>query len=268
VIESGRISTYELTKIKRQNPGDIVLNCHRIKAGFDIECSNTDDSDCIFVECESESEIARTIEDIVYDRLPTWQPLVERVGHEIDPLRDIQIITALRMRTSLSCKALNERCQARGSAPQRAGWSLRVGDKVIQTRNDYNLGLINGDIGFVQDFGRDEDGDYVLVEFGDDADARNVRIGLTGNCLDLAYAVTCHKYQGSEAPIVVIPIHRRLGPIITQRNWLYTAISRAQALCVLVGQRREIAAIVGRNKEARRYTGLARAMADRSGPGE
>ena len=85
---------------------------------------------------------------------------------------------------------------------------------------------------------------------------RIVELPLFDNELELAYTVTCHKYQGSEAPIIVIPIHRAFGPFLMQRNWLYTAVSRAQRVCILVGQREELPKIIGRNQQQRRFTRL------------
>ena len=87
--------------------------------------------------------------------------------------------------------------------------------------------------------------------------SRTVSLPLQRNELELAYAITCHKFQGSEARIVVIPIHRAFGPRVCQRNWLYTGISRAKEVCVLVGQRDEITRIIGRDRQQRRFTRLA-----------
>jgi len=83
-----------------------------------------------------------------------------------------------------------------------------------------------------------------------------VELPLHENDLDLAYAITCHKFQGSEARIIVVPLHPSFGPLIMQRNWLYTAVSRAREVCVLVGHREEVPQIIRRNHQQRRFTRL------------
>ena len=90
--------------------------------------------------------------------------------------------------------------------------------------------------------------------------ARTVQLPLYENDLELAYALTCHKFQGSEAQIIVVPVHKSFGPLIMQRNWLYTALSRAREVCIVVGQREQIPLIIRRNRQQRRYTGLAEAL--------
>jgi len=244
-IASGVIPTTELTIIKRQDEGLIIRNCHRIKNGEDILLGNSSARDFFVLKRESEEQIQEAILELVSRRCPT--------AYQADPLRDIQVITPLREKTALSCKALNEAFQKRlNPQPSIDGSRLKAGDKVIQTKNRYDLDLINGDIGYISEI--DAQARALTVVF--ENPERIVDLPLFENELELAYAVTCHKYQGSEAPIIVIPIHRAFGPFLMQRNWLYTAVSRAQRVCILVGQREEIPKIIGRNQQQRRFTRL------------
>jgi exodeoxyribonuclease V alpha subunit len=248
MIHSGEVPSVELTEIKRQDAGLIIRNCHRIKDGTDILLPRDgEESDFAFVELEDPDEIQDLIVELVTSVLPA--------DFRADPLRDIQVITALRERSELSCKALNERLQEHFTGErQHEVVQFNPGDKVIQTRNDYAAQLINGDIGFVFDVDYKE---QTLDARFDNPD-REVTVDAVSNNLQLAYAITGHKFQGSENRIIVIPIHPCLGPMITQRNWLYTAVSRAQEMCVLVGVREEIVDIIDRNKQVRRVTGLQR----------
>ncbi len=246
MIQSGLIPCTELTIIKRQDEGLIIKNCHHIKNGQDIELDNSAAKDFFFMQREDEIDIQETVLELISNRLPK--------SYKADPLRDIQIITPLREKTELSCKALNELCQAKlNPNPKPDNCSFKVGDKVIQTKNDYEKEIVNGDIGYIKTIDK---GDKLIgVEF--ENPTRLISIPLYGNDLELAYACTCHRLQGSEAPIVIIPIHRCFGTLIMQRNWIYTAISRAKKVCILVGQVEEIPKIIRRNQQQKRFTNLA-----------
>jgi len=245
LIASGAIPSTELTIIKRQDEGLIIRNCHRIKNGQDIELGNSTARDFFFLKREDEEALQETILDLVSRRFPE--------SYKADPLKEVQVITPLREKTALSCKALNDLFQQRlNPSPKIDGVRLKVGDKVIQTKNQYDLDIINGDIGYVRDIDVRERTITVAFENPD----RVVQLPLHQNDLELAYAITCHKFQGSEARIIVVPIHRSFGPLIMQRQWLYTAVSRAREVCVLVGQREEIPKIIQRNAPQRRHTRL------------
>jgi exodeoxyribonuclease V alpha subunit len=245
LIASGAIPSTELTIIKRQDEGLIIRNCHRIKNGEDIELGNSTARDFFFLKREDEESLQETILELVSRRFPE--------SYKADPLKEVQVITPLREKTALSCKALNEVFQRRlNPTPKIDGVRFKVGDKVIQTKNQYDLDIINGDIGYVRDIdARDR---TITVAF--ENPERLVSIPLHQNDLELAYAVTVHKFQGSEARIIVVPIHRCLGPLIMQRNLIYTAVSRAREVCVLVGQREEVPKIIARNQQQRRHTRL------------
>jgi exodeoxyribonuclease V alpha subunit len=141
--------------------------------------------------------------------------------------------------------------------PAIEGCRFKVGDKVIQTKNQYDLDIINGDIGYV--VGLDPGEHNITVAF--ENPERVVTLPLRDNDLELAYAITCHKFQGSEARIIVIPVHRCFGPLVFQRNWTYTAVSRAKEVCVLVGQREEFTKAIKRNQQQKRHTRLAEILA-------
>lgn len=245
LIASGAIPSTELTIIKRQDEGLIIRNCHRIKNGQDIELGNSSARDFFFLTRDGEEAIQETILELVSRRFPE--------SYQADPLREVQVITPLREKTALSSKALNELFQRRiNPEPKPDGVRYKVGDKVIQTRNQYDLDLINGDIGYVGAI--DPPNRSITVQF--ENPERRVELPLYENDLELAYAITCHKFQGSEARIIVVPIHRSFGPLILQRNWIYTAVSRAREVLVLVGQREEVPRIIRRNQQQRRFTRL------------
>ncbi len=245
-----------LDKIKRQNPGAIIENCHRIRIGEDIELDPADPgSDMHFLPCRDsdpairEARAVDLIVDLVCRRLPK--------AYGVDSKRDIQVLTPLREKTKLSCKDLNLKLQDKLSASDPIERSrFRIGDKVIQLKNDYGAGILNGDIGYVLDSYLGPDRKVVLaVEFQDPK--RRVEVDVYENNLDLAYAITVHKFLGSECPIVIVPIFASFGSMIMQRNWLYTAVSRAKRVCILVGERGEVRKIVRRHSQGKRMTGLA-----------
>jgi exodeoxyribonuclease V alpha subunit len=254
MIHSGVVPTCELDKIKRQNPGLIIRNCHRIKNGQHIERENANvDGDMFFFRLPVESKIIKNIVSLITERLPA------RFG--FDPLDDIQVLSAMREKTPLGCANLNKVLQnALNENPPDGKLHLRKGDKVIQTVNDYDRNIINGDIGRILKLDRKKK--RIAVEFT--SPTRLVYVPLFENDLELAYAITVHKYQGSEAPCVIIPIHPCLSRWVTQRNWFYTAVSRAKDLCVLVGIPGEADNIVDRNRQQNRFTRLKRFLIDES----
>jgi exodeoxyribonuclease V alpha subunit len=243
IISSGVVETAELTAIKRQDAGLIIRNCHAIRDGHDITYENDPDDDFLWQDEQDEMTIANAVIDMVARRFP---------ARGFSPTRDVQVITPKREKGELSCKALNKRLQA-ALNPNIPAENSRFapGDKVIQLKNDNGLGIYNGDIGRLDAI--DTGARTYTVTF--ENPERQVVIKWPAD-IDLAYAITCHKFQGSEAPAVVIPIHRSQGPRILQRSWLYTAISRARKLCVGVGQFNETPKIIRRQAQVRRYTQL------------
>ncbi len=206
--------------------------------------------------------------DAVMDRIVTL--VRERVParFRMNPFRDVQVLTPMN-RSELGSRNLNARLQEILNPPtasveksqiERFGWTFRVGDKVLQTVNNYQKDVFNGDIGRVLSI--DLDDQEMIVEF------ENRRVTYEFGELDelsLAYAMTIHKSQGSEYPAVIIPLHQQHF-IMLQRNLLYTGITRGKKLVTLVGTRRALALAVQRQDTARRYTGLCRRL--RSGTRE
>ena len=125
-----------------------------------------------------------------------------------------------------------------------------IGDKVIQCRNDYLKGIVNGDIGFI----RNKDKENFFIKF--DGIDELVEIPIKKNQLQLAYAITVHKYQGSEAPIIMMPIHKCHGSMLLTRKTVYTAISRAKNGFICMGQDTAFAEAISRNKDENRQTKL------------
>jgi len=208
--------------------------------------SNPDESDFFFVARDDAEEAAELAIDLASRRIP------ERFG--LDPVWDIQVLSPMH-RGVLGVTRLNERLQAQLTPAGReltVGWRrFRVGDKVMQIRNNYELDVFNGDLGQVEtiDFGERE----LTVRFDD----RLVVIP-SDNLDDIipAYACTIHKSQGSEYPAVVIVLHHQ-HHIMLQRNLLYTAITRGRRLVVIVGSKRALGRAVHNATVRTRHTLLA-----------
>lgn len=284
IIASGIVPCIELTEIKRQGAESLVVrHCHAIKDGLAIDPMERG-KDFHFFKIGSIDAILKRIVQLVKRDIPKKT--------KYDRLVDCQVLSPLRERTSISVTGLNKALK-KALNPELKGQHTKfnVGDKVIQTKNDYDRDLINGDIGFVRaivnrngeylsatyrrlieeekpTFPRlkeeceddiqilfpPRDGDSYIVEFL--YPLRYVYVPIKKNNLELAYAITVHKYQGSEAPVVIIPIHNSLGLNVPQRNWLYTAISRAQNKCLLVGDPEQVAKIIAKCDQKRRVTRL------------
>ncbi|MGH2524140.1 MAG: SF1B family DNA helicase RecD2, partial [Anaerolineales bacterium] len=254
VIASGLAVVTRLTHIFRQAESSlIVANAHRINHG---QMPLTPQHDCDFYLFTAPTAIkaADLLVDVVYRRIP------EQFGEALgltDPLRDIQVLAPMYKGVS-GIEKLNARLQAllNPPTPEKSERALqrctfRVGDKVMITRNDYERDVSNGDIGYVTEI------DPIVQEVTVCVDGKPVIYDPT-NMDDLthAYAVSIHKAQGSEYPAVVIPILTEHA-IMLYRQLLYTAVTRARRLCVLVGSRRAIELAVATNRGPDRYSGLA-----------
>lgn len=232
IIDSNTMPVVRLTEVFRQAAeSQIIVNAHRINAGKMPSFEKpTEDSDFYFVETESPEQAVRWTRQLVATRIP------KRFG--LDPVRDIQVLCPMN-RGGAGALAVNLTLQqalnpAGENAIERYGWTFAPGDKVMQTENDYDRGVYNGDIGFIIHV--DRDAGEASIEF----DGRKVIY--TFSDLDAvmpAYATTIHKSQGSEYPAVVIPMLTQHF-VMLQRNLLYTAVTRARSLAVLVGQRRAV----------------------------
>ncbi|MCG3204351.1 MAG: ATP-dependent RecD-like DNA helicase [Elusimicrobia bacterium] len=245
LLNSQSVPSKELTIIKRQKDGLIVQNAHRIKNGEDIITENNNAGDFYFIGRDREEHVLAKIIEFFSSELLK--------NRKLDPLRDVQVISPIREKTTLSCKSINLELQkALNPSDPIPNYPFKVGDKVINTKNDYDHNIVNGDMGFVAGINKAEK--IIAVNF--ESPERRVQLPLKGNDLELAYAITVHKAQGSEWPIVIVPVHKSFGGLLLQRNLLYTAVTRAKQLLILVGQRDEIPRVVWRNQQGKRFTNL------------
>ncbi len=245
LIDCGKIPVVRLTEIFRQaRKSLIVVNAHRVIHG-ELPIRGTDPDEADFFAAYREDPAAALAEatDLVATRIPAQFGLA--------PMRDIQVIAPMR-RGILGIENLNAELQdllnPRGEAPKWAGQRFRKGDRVMQTSNNYDLEVFNGEIGSV--IGFDSEERKVFVEL----DGRAVGYP-TRNLdeLELAYAVTIHKSQGSEFPCVLIVLHSQHF-VMLQRNLLYTAITRGKRLVIVVGSRRALAIATRTETTQRRET--------------
>lgn len=250
IIDSGAIPVSRLTKIYRQAASSrIITAAHDINEGKRPPLENIADSDFFFLERNGPEAIAETLEHLVKKRIPE--------GFQLDPRDDIQILTPMN-KQSLGTKELNTRLQSHLNPPgdfkleiDRFNTTFRVGDKVIQTRNNYEKEIFNGDIGHIAEITTEPTSIYVSFE-------GHPRVEYEPGELDelqLAYAITIHKSQGSEFPAVVIPLASQHF-VMLQRNLLYTAITRGKRLVILVGEKQALDIAVRNRESSKRWTGL------------
>jgi exodeoxyribonuclease V alpha subunit len=250
LIESGVVPVVRLTEVFRQAASSkIITNAHLIRQGQmpDLRTAESG-SDFYFVERDTPEEIAATLIKLIQDRMPTRLRL--------DPIRDIQVLCPMN-RGSIGVRELNTALQgalnpARPGEPvaERFGSRFQVRDKVIQTENDYKKEVFNGDIGTIERI------DPVEQELSIRFDDRLVKYDFGElDEVSLAYAVTIHKSQGSEFPAVVMPVAMQHFMLL-QRNLIYTGITRAKRLLVLVGQKKALGIAVRNDQSRKRYSGL------------
>jgi exodeoxyribonuclease V alpha subunit len=250
IIDSGQVPVCQLTEVFRQAARSaIVTNAHRINQGempfFPLEkVESPGSTDFYFVEVADPDKAVDMLRRMMCEHIP------QKFG--FDRIDDIQVLSPMQ-RGVLGCRNLNtvlqEALNPTGPAIQRYGWTFRVGDKVMQIVNDYDKDVFNGDIGRVAKI--DEVEQEMTVRFED----RPVKYDFNElDELHLSYATTVHKSQGSEYPVVVLPVHTQ-HYMMLQRNLLYTAITRSRKLVVLVGTRKALAIAI-RNVDARRRVTL------------
>src|SRR5882724_3261130 len=247
LIRSGTIDVVRLSEIFRQaEKSAIVVNAHRINRGEMPIVPIEGEGDFFFIEKRLPEDVLATVTELVAQRIPA------RFG--LDPVAEIQVLSPMN-RGTLGTQSLNAALRERLNPPlpeSDAGpYDLRLGDKVMQVRNNYDLEAWNGDLGRV--VGIDEEEGTVAVEI----DGRVVSYDTaSADELVLAYACTIHKSQGSEYPCVVVLLHGQ-HQIMLQRNLLYTALTRARRLAILIGERKALAAAVRNQRTSGRFTLLA-----------
>ncbi len=252
LLRSEEVAHTRLTELFRQAAASvIVVNAHRVNAGEMPELRPDPKGDFFFLRADDPTRAQSLVVDLVARRLPA--------RYKLDPLRDIQVLAPI-YRGPAGVHALNETLQARLNPCQEgamaaAGRTLSLGDKVMQVRNNYDKGVYNGDVGRVVRADREEG--VLVVEFPEEAGTVSVTYETHElDELTLAYCISIHRAQGSEYPCVVLPLLMQ-HYMLLQRNLLYTAMTRAKRLCVVVGDPRALRRAVENHALALRNTGLA-----------
>lgn len=250
IIRSGVVPVVRLTEIFRQAQGSrIISNAHRINAGQLPDLEGSADSDFFFIEREEVEATRSTILDLVKTRIP------KRLG--CDPVQDIQVLCPMN-RGTLGTRQMNALLQEtlnprRPEEPvvESFGSQFRLRDKVIQTRNNYDKEVFNGDIGRISAINPDEreatisfDGREVVYDFGELDE------------ISPAYAITIHKSQGSEFPAVVLPLTMQ-HYLLLQRNLIYTGLTRGKRFVVIVGEKKALGLAVRNGQAAQRFSALS-----------
>jgi exodeoxyribonuclease V alpha subunit len=249
IIDSGVLPTAMLTHIFRQAlESSIVVNAHRINAGkFPVAGDRQPPhNDFYWVEKDNPAGVRDLVVRMVCERIP------EIYG--LDPGRDVQVLTPMHkgeVGTQNLNAALQERINPSGRELRRGKNVFRAGDRVLQLRNDYDKDVFNGDLGFVAEV--DENAGALLVDF----EGRMV----TYESLDLdelapAYAISVHKSQGSEYPAVVVPLVTQ-HYLLLRRNLIYTALTRARRLAVMIGSSKAMRIGLAKGEEKSRHTHLS-----------
>lgn len=264
LINSSLIKVVRLKEIFRQGAESLItVNAHRINSG-EMPYLNKKGNDFYFIKEDDTDSIMTTIIDLINRRLPKFNA-------DWDKLRDIQVLTPMRKGT-LGVLNMNERIQEVLNPPESHKKEKKVkemvfreGDKVMQTKNNYSLkwtriagegedngvGVFNGDMGFIESI--DEEEKIITVIFDDERRVKYDYVYLDE--LELAYAITIHKSQGSEFKVIIIPAFMG-SPFLMNRNLLYTGITRAKKLVVVVGMPKALKYMVSNTKSMDRYSSL------------
>lgn len=253
LIESGRFAVTELTEIYRQSDtGRIIPNAHAVNHGRLPDTRPVprgQPADFYWIEKDSPEEVADLIVRMVEERIPH--------SFGFNPMEDVQVLAPMR-RGSCGTETLNARLQdalnPKGAEFKHGDRRFRVGDRVMQTVNNYDKGVFNGDLGRIHDIHYAERMFHVAFDAGlveyewSDADE-----------IALAYAVTVHKSQGSEFPVVILPLLTQHF-VMLERNLVYTGMTRARKLLIMVGSYRALTIAVGKSQSRRRWTRLAQRL--------
>lgn len=252
IITSRAVPVIMLHEIYRQAAGsDIIINAHKINQGVIPYPQNKSDSDFFFIEEQEPEEILKSIISLVGSRLP------KKYG--LHPFNDIQVLAPMRkgiIGTENINVVLQEALNPKNPPLFRNGKRFAIGDKVMQLKNNYDKEVFNGDIGRILDIDQAEqemvvviDDKEVIYEFNDLDE------------LTLAYAISVHKFQGSECPCIVMPVHTTHFKLL-HRNLIYTGVTRGKKLVVLIGTKRAMAIAVKNDEVKQRYTGLLQSLQD------
>lgn len=230
IIDSERVPVVRLTRIFRQaQTSRIVMSAHAINEGKFPDISNGKDTDFFFIKNDDADAVATAIVDLVKNRLPK--------GYHM-PLSKIQVLTPMQRGVVGSANLnliLQEALNPTKEGLSRGGYNFRKGDRVMQIRNNYDKEVFNGDLGYIESVNQEDR--TLMVNF----EERLVEYEVSElDELSLAYATTIHKAQGSEYPIVVIPVLMK-HYVMLQRNLIYTGITRAKKVCVLIGSTKALA---------------------------
>jgi exodeoxyribonuclease V alpha subunit len=253
IIESGVVPVARLSQVYRQSENSwIRVNAQRINAGEPIHTDNASSEDFFFIEHDDPKRAADTIVELVTKTIPEQ--------HGLDSLKDIQVLCPQR-RGPVGVHVFNDELQATLNPPalrkpewrSRGGATFREGDKVIHIKNNYNLGVYNGEVGIIDTIGKE----FLSVDF-DDRVVVYDRTDVTQ--LQLCYASTIHKSQGSEFPCVVVPVHST-NAFMLSRPLLYTAVTRGQRFVYLVGDRKGLKRAIKNDEVIKRHTSLDERLA-------
>jgi len=258
IIHSKRFPVVTLTQVFRQaQESDIIMNAHRIKEGMGPEFK-TENTDFYFIEVDTVEDARASIVDLVSNRIPT--------EFGFNPYEDIQVLAPL-YKTPAGVSQLNIDLQQtlnpkkRGKNEIPFGYTMfREGDRVMQLKNNYEKDVFNGDVGIVRDISVFDGSPEVSVSFGSGYQVHTVKYAREELMeLTLAYAASVHKSQGSEYPVVVMPMVTS-HYIMLQRNLLYTGITRAKNLVMLVGQKKALYMALKNDTPMKRYSGLKKRL--------
>ncbi|MFQ5448209.1 MAG: ATP-dependent RecD-like DNA helicase, partial [Saprospiraceae bacterium] len=250
LILSEKIPLTRLTEIFRQAAASkIIVNAHRVNAGEFPDISNDKKGDFFFIEEEDPEKIPELIVHLVDSRLPK--------AYGFDAFDDIQVLSPMN-RGTIGNRNLNEVLQKKLNPSYeplvKLGRTFHDDDKVMQIRNNYDKDVYNGDVGRIRKIDRSEQ--EVIVNF----DGRDVAYDFTElDQLTLAYAVSVHKYQGSECPCIIMPLHMS-HYMMLYRNLLYTGITRGKKLVIVIGTKKALYMAVKNDKAVKRFTGLEEVM--------